>query len=167
MIELVVVLFLLGVFALLGRGVFVIVPQQHAYVVERLGQYNASIGAGFHILVPFLDRVRFRHSLLEEAMDLPQQVCVTRDNASVGIESVLAFKVRDPRQASYSVADHRSALALLAQTTLCREVGKVERASLAGEVASLNLAVFQELGPTAEPWGLQVLRYEIKNVKQS
>ncbi|MFQ5720556.1 MAG: paraslipin, partial [Acidobacteriota bacterium] len=103
-----------------------VVPQQNAYVVERLGRYHKSLEAGFHILMPFFDVVRYRHSLKERAADIPEQICITRDNVQVGVDGVLYLKVMDPRRASYGVANYLFAISQLAQTTLRSEIGKID-----------------------------------------
>src|SRR5262245_37805897 len=104
----------------------VVVPQQSAYVVERLGRYSATLDAGFHILAPFLDVIRYRHSLKETAVDIPEQVCITRDNVQVAVDGVIYLKVLNPERASYGVADYLFAISQLAQTTLRSEVGKID-----------------------------------------
>jgi regulator of protease activity HflC (stomatin/prohibitin superfamily) len=104
----------------------VVVPQQSAYVVERLGRFSGTISAGFHILIPFLDVIRYRHSLKEVAIDIPEQICITRDNVQVGIDGVLYLKVLDPERASYGIHNYIFAITQLAQTTLRSEVGKIE-----------------------------------------
>src|SRR5690242_5167127 len=104
----------------------VVVPQQSAYVVERLGRYHATLGAGFHILIPFIDVIRYRHTLKEVAVDIPEQICITRDNVQVHVDGVLYMKVLDPERASYGVADFLFAISQLAQTALRSEVGKID-----------------------------------------
>ncbi len=142
----------------------VVVPQQHAYVVERLGKYHATLEAGFHILLPFVDVIRYKHVLKEMAMDIPEQVCITRDNVQVGVDGVLYLKVMNPERASYGVADYRYALVQLAQTTLRSEVGKIELDRSFEERTYINTQVVSELDKASEPWGAKVLRYEIKNI---
>ena len=142
----------------------VVVPQQSAYVVERLGRYHATLNAGFHILVPFVDVIRYQHSLKEQAMDIPAQVCITRDNVQVHVDGVLYMQVIDPEHASYGVADYLFAISQLAQTTLRSEIGKIDLDRTFEERANINFAVVQELDKASEPWGIKVLRYEIKNI---
>ena len=103
----------------------VVVPQQSAYVVETLGRYNRTIQAGFHILVPFIDRIAYKHNLKEEAMDIPEQVCITRDNVQVGVDGVLYLQVLEASKASYGITNYRFAIIQLAQTTLRSEIGKI------------------------------------------
>jgi regulator of protease activity HflC (stomatin/prohibitin superfamily) len=142
----------------------VVVPQQSAYVVETLGRYNRTIQAGFHILKPFFDRVAYRHSLKEEAMDIPEQVCITRDNVQVGVDGVLYLQVLDASKASYGITNYRFAIIQLAQTTLRSEIGKIELDRTFEERAAINANVVSELDKASAPWGVKVLRYEIKNI---
>jgi regulator of protease activity HflC (stomatin/prohibitin superfamily) len=142
----------------------VVVPQQNAYVVERLGKYAATLDAGFHVLVPFIDTIRYRHSLKETAVDIPEQICITRDNVQVHVDGVLYLKVLDPERASYGVADYLFAIIQLAQTTLRSEVGKIELDRTFEERTQINLNIVTELDKATEPWGIKVLRYEIKNI---
>jgi len=142
----------------------VVVPQQSAYVVENLGKYSRTIQAGFHILIPFVERVAYRHSLKEIAVDIPEQVCITKDNVQVGVDGVLYLKVMNPELASYGAADYLFAIAQLAQTTLRSEMGKIDLDRTFEERATINAAVVTELDKASEPWGVKVLRYEIKNI---
>ncbi|MBM4268831.1 MAG: paraslipin [Deltaproteobacteria bacterium] len=142
----------------------VVVPQQNAYVVERLGKYHTTLRAGFHILVPFVDVIRYRHNLRETATDIAEQTCITRDNVQVGVDGVLYLQVLDPERASYGVADYLFAISQLAQTTLRSEVGKIELDRTFEERTNINLQVVNELDKASEPWGIKVLRYEIKNI---
>ena len=142
----------------------VVVPQQSAYVVERLGKYRATLGAGFHILVPFFDVIRYRHSLKETAVDIPEQVCITRDNVQVHVDGVLYLKVLNPERASYGATDYGFAISQLAQTTLRSEVGKIDLDRTFEERTHINTQVVTELDKASEPWGVKVLRYEIKNI---
>ena len=142
----------------------VVVPQQSAYVVERLGRYRATLDAGFHILLPFIDAVRYRHSLKEYAVDIPEQVCITRDNVQVHVDGVLYLKVLNPERASYGVSDYPFAISQLAQTTLRSEIGKIDLDRTFEERMHINLQIVNELDKATEPWGIKVLRYEIKNI---
>jgi regulator of protease activity HflC (stomatin/prohibitin superfamily) len=142
----------------------VVVPQQSAYVVERLGRYHATLNAGFHILVPFVDVIRYRHSLKEAAWDIAAQVCITRDNVQVGVDGVLYLKVLNPERASYGISDYLFAITQLAQTTLRSEVGKIDLDRTFEERTTINTAVVGELDKASEAWGVKVLRYEIKNI---
>jgi len=142
----------------------VVVPQQSAYVIERLGRFSGVIQAGFHILWPFFDVIRYRHSLKEEAIDIPAQVCITRDNVQVGVDGILYLKVMNPERASYGISNYVFAIVQLAQTTLRSEIGKIDLDKTFEERMNINLQVVQELDKASEPWGVKVLRYEIKNI---
>jgi len=142
----------------------VVVPQQSAFVVERLGRYRATLDAGFHILLPFIDAIRYRHSLKEYAVDIPEQVCITRDNVQVHVDGVLYLKVLNPERASYGVSDYPFAISQLAQTTLRSEIGKIDLDRTFEERMHINLQIVNELDKATEPWGIKVLRYEIKNI---
>ena len=142
----------------------VVVPQQSAYVVERLGKFSGSLGAGFHILVPFFDVVRYKHSLKEQAIDIPPQVCITRDNVQVSVDGVLYLKGAEPRT---GILRHRRlsfGITQLAQTTLRSEMGKIELDQTFEERSTINIQVVNELDKASEPWGIKVMRYEIKNI---
>src|SRR5687767_12633656 len=161
-------MYVVGVVALLAIIVIaktaVVVPQQSAYVVETLGRYNRTIQAGFHILKPFFDRVAYKHNLKEEAMDIPEQVCITRDNVQVGVDGVLYMQILDASKASYGITNHRFAISQLAQTTLRSEIGKIELDRTFEERGTINANVVAELDKASAPWGVKVLRYEIKNI---
>jgi regulator of protease activity HflC (stomatin/prohibitin superfamily) len=161
---------LIAVLAIVALVVFVIaktavvVPQQSAYVVENLGKYSRTIQAGFHVLIPFVEKVAYRHTLKEQATDIPEQTCITKDNVQVGVDGVLYLQVLEPRRASYGIADYQFAISQLAQTTLRSEVGKIELDRTFEERANINAAVVTELDKASDPWGVKVLRYEIKNI---
>jgi len=142
----------------------VVVPQQNAFVVERLGTYSGTLGAGFHVLTPFVDVIRYRHSLKEQTMDIPEQICITRDNVQVGVDGVLYMKVLDAQRASYGISDYRFAIVQLCQTTLRSEIGKIELDRTFEERTNINSQVVTEVDKASEAWGVKVLRYEIKNI---
>jgi len=142
----------------------VVVPQQSAYVVERLGRYHGTLNAGFHLLAPFFDVIRYRHSLKETAWDIAAQVCITRDNVQVGVDGILYLKVLNPERASYGISDYLFAITQLAQTTLRSEVGKIDLDRTFEERGTINTQVVSELDKASEAWGVKVLRYEIKNI---
>ena len=142
-----------------------VVPQQSAYVVENLGRYSRTLQAGFHILIPFVERIAYRHNLKEEAVDITEQVCITKDNVQVGVDGVLYLKVLNAERASYGIADYIFAITQLAQTTLRSEVGKIDLDRTFEERTTINVAVVGELDKASEPWGVKVLRYEIKNIQ--
>jgi regulator of protease activity HflC (stomatin/prohibitin superfamily) len=161
---------LIAVLAVVGVVVFVIartaviVPQQSAYVVETLGKYSRTLRAGFHILVPFMERVAYRLSLKEQALDVPEQVCITKDNVQVSVDGILYLQVLEPDRASYGIADYVFAIAQLVQTTLRSEIGKIDLDRTFEERASINANVVTELDKATTPWGVKVLRYEIRNI---
>src|SRR5687767_13466784 len=142
----------------------IVVPQQSAFVVERLGRFSGTLDAGFHILIPFVDVIRYRHTLKETAVDIPAQVCITRDNVQVGVDGVLYLKILNPERASYGISDYHFAISQLAQTTLRSEVGKIDLDRTFDERTNINTQVVAELDKATEPWGVKVLRYEIKNI---
>jgi regulator of protease activity HflC (stomatin/prohibitin superfamily) len=141
-----------------------VVPQQSAFVIETLGKYSRTFRAGFHILFPFIDRVAYRHSLKESAVDIEEQICITSDNVQVGIDGVLYMQVLDAKRASYGIMDYGFAISQLAQTTLRSEIGKIVLDRTFEERATINANVVSELDKASEPWGVKVLRYEIKNI---
>lgn len=142
----------------------IVVPQQSAYVVERLGKYFGTLQAGFHILMPFIDVIRYRLSLKEQAIDIPEQICITRDNVQVGVDGVLYLKVLNPERTAYGISNYVFAITQLAQTTLRSEIGKIDLDKTFEERANINTAVVTELDKASDPWGVKVLRYEIKNI---
>ena len=142
----------------------VVVPQQNVYVVERLGRYSSSLSAGFHILIPFFDRIAYRHSLKEHAIDIPEQICITADNVQVGVDGVLYLQVLDPKLASYGIGNFVFAITQLAQTTLRSEIGKIVLDRTFEERALINSSVVEEVDKASDAWGVKVLRYEIKNI---
>ncbi|HEY3729987.1 MAG TPA: stomatin-like protein [Steroidobacteraceae bacterium] len=142
----------------------IVVPQQSAYVVESLGKYSRTLQAGFHILIPFAERVAYRHSLKEQALDVPEQICITRDNVQVGVDAVLYMQVLDPHLASYGITNYNFAIAQLAQTTLRSEIGKIELDRTFEARGIINANVVAELDKASVSWGVKVMRYEIKNI---
>jgi regulator of protease activity HflC (stomatin/prohibitin superfamily) len=141
-----------------------IVPQQSGYVVENLGRYSRTLHAGFHILVPFVERIAYRLNLKEEALDIPEQVCITKDNVQVGVDGILYMQVLEANKASYGITNYKFALIQLAQTTLRSEIGKIDLDRTFEERATINGNVVSELDKASEPWGVKVLRYEIRNI---
>jgi regulator of protease activity HflC (stomatin/prohibitin superfamily) len=161
---------LIGVGVLVALVVFVlaktaiVVPQQNAFVVESLGKFSRTLHAGFHILIPFIEKIAYKHSLKEHAFDIPEQVCITNDNVQVHIDGVLYLQVLDPKRASYGIGNYHFAITQLAQTTLRSEIGKIPLDRTFEERASINAMVVSELDQASDPWGVKVLRYEIKNI---
>ena len=142
----------------------IVVPQQNAYVVERLGKFSKILRAGFHILIPFIERIAYRHTLKEHAVDIPEQVCITNDNVQVGVDGVLYMQVLDAGRASYGIGDYMFAISQLAQTTLRSEIGKIDLDRTFEERSAINANIVRELDKASDPWGVKVLRYEIKNI---
>lgn len=143
----------------------VVVPQQSAYVVERLGKYSRTLKAGFHLLAPFIERTAYRHSLKEHAFDIEEQICITLDNVQVGVDGVLYMQVLDPQRSSYGIGDYQFAISQLAQTTLRSEIGKIDLDRTFLERSAINANIVEELDKASDPWGVKVLRYEIKNIR--
>ena len=142
----------------------VIVPQQSAYVVENLGKYSRTLRAGFHILLPFIERTAYKHSLKELAIDIAEQVCITKDNVQVGVDGVLYLQILDPERASYGITNYEFAISQLAQTTLRSEIGRIDLDRTFEERGAINANVVSELDKASNPWGVKVLRYEIRNI---
>jgi regulator of protease activity HflC (stomatin/prohibitin superfamily) len=142
----------------------IVVPQQSAFIVERLGKYSKTLSAGFHILIPGVERIAYKHNLKEAALDIAEQICITKDNVQVGIDGVLYLQVLDAARASYGIADYHFAISQLAQTTLRSEIGKIDLDRTFEERGKINTNVVSELDKASEPWGVKVLRYEIKNI---
>jgi regulator of protease activity HflC (stomatin/prohibitin superfamily) len=141
-----------------------VVPQQSAYVIENLGKYSRTLQAGFHVLIPFVERVAYRHTLKEQALDVPEQICITRDNVQVGVDAILYLQVLDPHLASYGITNYGFAIAQLAQTTLRSEIGKIELDRTFEARATINANIVTELDKASGAWGVKVMRYEIKNI---
>ena len=142
-----------------------IVPQKQAYLVERLGKYRETLGAGLHILIPIVDRIAYRRDLKEVAIDVPPQQCVTRDNIIVEVDGLLYLQIIDPVKASYGIYDYLFACSQLAQTTLRSEVGKLELDRTFEERSAINAAICAEVDKASDPWGVKVTRYEIRTIK--
>ena len=142
----------------------IIVPQKTAYIVERLGKYRCTLDAGFHILIPFLDRVAYRHTLKEQAIDVPPQQCITKDNIAVDVDGILYMQVMDPAKASYGIGNYLFATTQLAQTTMRSEMGKLDLDRSFEERTTINAAIVSAVDKASDPWGIKVTRYEIKNI---
>jgi regulator of protease activity HflC (stomatin/prohibitin superfamily) len=160
----IVALLLLAVIAIvIAKGVRV-VPQQNAWVVERLGRFHAVLAPGLNLVIPFIDNVAYRHSLKEIPLDVPSQVCITRDNTQLAVDGVLYFQVTDPKMASYGSSDYIAAITQLAQTTLRSLVGRMEMDRTFEEREEINRGVVMALNEASINWGVKVLRYEIKDL---
>lgn len=158
-------LIFLGVVAFFVLRTVRIVPQQSAFVVERLGQYHRTLNAGMHFVIPFIESIRYRHSLKELVIDVPEQVCITKDNVQVKVDGVLFMRVMDASKASYGVSDNVGAVIQLAQTTLRSEMGKLELDRTFEEREYINSSVVRAIDPATDPWGVKVLRYELKSIQ--
>ena len=141
-----------------------IVPQQNAWVVERLGKYSRTLEPGFNVIVPFIDRVAYKHSLKEVPLDVPEQVCITKDNTQLSVDGIIYFQVIDPRLASYGSSDYIQAVTQLAQTALRSVIGKMELDKTFESRDDINLTVVNVLDEAGRTWGIKVLRYEIKSL---
>jgi regulator of protease activity HflC (stomatin/prohibitin superfamily) len=141
-----------------------VVPQQTALIVERLGKFYGVLQPGISFVIPFFDRIAYKHSLKEKAIDIPEQICITRDNVQVRVDGVLFLQVFDPQRASYGISDYIFAVSQLAQTTMRSEVGKIDLDKAFEERMTMNRAVVQAIDEASEVWGVKMLRYEIKNI---
>jgi regulator of protease activity HflC (stomatin/prohibitin superfamily) len=141
-----------------------IVPQQFAFVVERLGRFHAVLEPGLNLIIPFLDRVAYQHSLKEVPLDVPEQVCITKDNTQLAVDGILYYQVTDPRLASYGSANYIAAISQLAQTTLRSVIGKMELDKSFESREDINRHIVAELDEAGRNWGIKVLRYEIKSI---
>ncbi|MDR2337068.1 MAG: paraslipin [Deltaproteobacteria bacterium] len=159
----VVVALLFTVVVLLSKSI-VIVPQQSAYVTERMGQYHNTLGAGLHFLIPFVDIIAYRHSLKERAIDTPCQICITKDNVRMEVDGIVYLQVMDAHRASYGIANYEYAIVQLAQTTLRSEIGKLKLDETFEERLRINAAIVSQIDNASEAWGVKVWRYEIKDI---
>jgi regulator of protease activity HflC (stomatin/prohibitin superfamily) len=161
-----VVLLVLAVMAIviIVKGVC-IVPQQSAYVIERLGKFDRVLNAGISYIIPFIDRKAYVHTLKEQAMDIPEQICITRDNVQVGVDGVIFIQVFDPQMASYGISNYIFSIVQLAQTTMRSEVGKIDLDKTFEERTAINSAIVTAINDASRTWGVKILRYEIKNIR--
>lgn len=155
---------LVVLFVIIGKTV-VIVPQNTTYLVERLGKYNDTLTAGMQFVVPFIDRIAYRLSLKEDAIDIPSQVAITRDNISLTIDGVLYYKVLEPYKAAYGIENYEYAVIQLAQTSMRSEIGKLELDRTFEERDTLNARIIDAINQASAAWGVQVMRYEIRDIQ--
>ncbi len=163
----IVTIIILGIIILIIVAFFKtirIVPQKSAFIVERLGKYNATLDAGLHILIPFLDNVAYKHTLKEQAIDVPPQTCITKDNISVEVDGILYLQVIDPKKASYGINHYQFASTQLAQTTMRSVIGKLELDKTFEERDTINVSIVDAVDKASDPWGVKVTRYEVKNI---
>ena len=160
-----IVLIVIGIFVLITLFRCVrVVPQKTAIIVERLGKYRGSLVAGFHILIPFIDKVAYKHTLKEQAVDVPPQSCITRDNIAVEVDGILYMQVGDPQRASYGIDNYRFAATQLAQTTMRSVIGKLDLDKTFEERETINGVIVEAVDKASDPWGVKVTRYEVKNI---
>jgi regulator of protease activity HflC (stomatin/prohibitin superfamily) len=141
-----------------------VIPQREAFIVERLGKYKTTFMAGFNMIVPFVDKIRYRHTLKEQAIDVASQTCITRDNISVEVDGILYLQVIDAKKASYGIDDYRFASIQIAQTTMRSVIGKLELDKTFEERETINTVIVEAVDKASDPWGVKVTRYEVKNI---
>ncbi len=161
----------LTIFVILAGIIFwkllIVVPMRQSCVLERLGNFRRVLEPGFHVVVPFLDKVAYRHEIREQVFDIPAQSCITRDNIQVAVDGIVYLKVMDAKRASYGIGDYQMASVNLAQTTMRSEIGKLTLGDTFYERDKLNEAIVREIDKASDPWGIKVMRYEIKNISPS
>ena len=143
---------------------FKIVPQRYVFIVERLGKYSRSLEAGFHILIPFIDKIAYKQNLKEQAIDVASQICITKDNIAVEVDGILYLQVMDPQKASYGIDNYRFAVIQISQTTMRSVIGKMELDKTFEERETVNATIVDAVDKASEPWGIKVSRYEVKNI---
>lgn len=159
----VLIALIIFVFIILLKNIRV-VPQRSAYIIERLGKYNTTLEAGFHVLFPFIDKISYTHTLKEQAIDVPSQICITRDNIAVEVDGILYLQVIDPVKASYGINNYVFASMQLAQTTMRSVIGRLELDKTFEERETINSSIVEAVDKASEPWGVKVTRYEVKNI---
>jgi regulator of protease activity HflC (stomatin/prohibitin superfamily) len=160
-----VILIILVLFILVAfMSTFKVVPQRSVYIVERLGKYNRTLDAGFHILIPFIDKIAYKQNLKEQAIDVASQICITRDNIAVEVDGILYLQVIDPQKASYGIDNYRFAVIQIAQTTMRSIIGKMELDKTFEERETVNGGIVEAVDKASDPWGIKVSRYEVKNI---
>lgn len=164
MIEIILSVAVAAVTALLFRNTVRIVPERQAFIVERLGKYDRTLGAGFHLLIPFVERIAYRQSLKEEAMHVHPQTCVTADNVQLNVDGILYLRVVDPEKASYGIDNYRYASTQLAQTTMRSEMGRIDLDRSFSERDEINDAIVRAVDEASDPWGIKVTRYEVRDI---
>ena len=157
---------LLGIIFILVK-LILIVPMREVCVIERLGKFRAVLQPGLHILIPFIDRVAYRHEIREQVLDIPAQSCISRDNIQFDVDGLVYIQVMDGAKASYGIEDYRRASINLAQTTMRSEIGKLKLSQTFSERDTLNETIVREIDKASDPWGIKVLRYEVKNITPS
>ena len=160
-----IILIVLALFILIAFMLtFKVVPQRSVYIVERLGKYNRTLDAGFHILIPFIDKIAYRQNLKEQAIDVASQICITKDNIAVEVDGILYLQVIDPQKASYGIDNYRFAVIQISQTTMRSIIGKMELDKTFEERETVNASIVNAVDNASDPWGIKVSRYEVKNI---
>jgi regulator of protease activity HflC (stomatin/prohibitin superfamily) len=160
-----IILIFLALFLLVAfLSTFKVVPQRSAFIVERLGKYSRTLDAGFHILIPFIDKIAYKQNLKEQAIDVAPQICITRDNIAVEVDGVLYLQVMDPQKASYGIDNYRFAVIQISQTTMRSVIGKMELDKTFEERETVNGTIVAAVDKASDPWGIKVSRYEVKNI---
>jgi regulator of protease activity HflC (stomatin/prohibitin superfamily) len=165
MFTFITILFLIVLFII--WKMFIVIPMREVALKERLGRYSGTLNPGFHFLIPFVDRVAYRQEMREQVVDVPPQVCITRDNVQVEVDGIVYFKVMDPVKASYGIGDYRLAAISLAQTTMRSEIGKLALDDTFSERDVVNENIVKEIDKASDPWGVKMIRYEIRNIHPS
>ena len=160
-----IILLILIIFFLVAfLSTFKVVPQRSVFIVERLGKYSLSLEAGFHILIPFIDKVAYKQNLKEQAIDVASQICITKDNIAVEVDGILYLQVIDPQKASYGIDNYKFAVIQISQTTMRSVIGKMELDKTFEERETVNGSIVEAVDKASEPWGIKVSRYEVKNI---
>jgi len=160
-----IILILLALFLLVAfLSTFKVVPQRSAFIVERLGKYSRTLEAGFHILIPFIDKVAYKQNLKEQAIDVAPQICITKDNIAVEVDGILYLQVMDPQKASYGIDNYKFAVIQISQTTMRSVIGKMELDKTFEERETVNGTIVAAVDKASDPWGIKVSRYEVKNI---
>ncbi len=160
-----IILILFGIFILVALlSTFKVVPQRSVFIVERLGKYSRTLDAGFHILIPFIDKIAYKQNLKEQAIDVASQICITKDNIAVEVDGVLYLQVIDPQKASYGIDNYKFAVIQISQTTMRSVIGRMELDKTFEERETVNGSIVSAVDKASEPWGIKVSRYEVKNI---
>ena len=159
------ILIILIVFVFIAfLSTFKVVPQRSEFIVERLGKYSRTLDAGFHILIPFIDKIAYKQNLKEQALDVASQICITKDNIAVEVDGVLYLQVVDPQKASYGIDNYKFAVVQISQTTMRSIIGKMELDKTFEERDTVNASIVEAVDKASEPWGIKVSRYEVRNI---
>lgn len=160
----IILLFIIAFLLVAFLSTFKVVPQRSVYIIERLGKYSRSLEAGFHILIPFIDKVAYKQNLKEQAIDVASQICITKDNIAVEVDGILYLQVIDPQKASYGIDNYKFAVVQISQTTMRSIIGKMELDKTFEERETVNAGIVDAVDKASDPWGIKVSRYEVKNI---